>query len=94
MINGTEATSGASQCLVYEARFSVTLFLRRVRGQVLRHHRPEQSIFTPGISIIDRTLVLRVIVESRREFGRKLLATYIDLKRESDFEKFRHRLLL
>ncbi|XP_069981944.1 uncharacterized protein [Penaeus vannamei] len=49
--------------------------LRRIRDQ-----RLEQSEFPPGKSTINRTMVLQVIAERRREFGRGLLAAYIDLK--------------
>ncbi|XP_069979370.1 uncharacterized protein [Penaeus vannamei] len=49
-------------------------------------HRPEQSGFTPGKSSIDRILALRLIIERRREFGRGLLAAYIDLKKAFDSE--------
>ncbi|XP_069998501.1 uncharacterized protein [Penaeus vannamei] len=55
-----------------------------LRDHLLRHQRPEQSGFTPGKSTIDCILTLRVIVERRREFGRGLLAAYIDLKKAFD----------
>ncbi|XP_069992341.1 uncharacterized protein [Penaeus vannamei] len=54
---------------------------RRIRDHLLRQQRLEQSGFTPGKSTIDRILALRVIVYRRREFGRGLLAAYIDLKK-------------
>ena len=60
------------------------ILLRRIRDHLLRHQRLEQSGFTPGKSTIDRILALRVIVERRREFGRGLLAAYIDLKKAFD----------
>ena len=60
------------------------ILLRRIRHHLLRHQRPEQSGFTPGKSTVDRILALRVIVERRREFGRGLLAAYIDLKKAFD----------
>ncbi|XP_069983198.1 LINE-1 retrotransposable element ORF2 protein isoform X3 [Penaeus vannamei] len=73
------------------------ILLRRIRDHLLRHQRPEQPGFTPGKSTIDRICALRVIVERRREFGRGLLAAYIDLKafntvhRESLWEILRLR---
>ena len=60
------------------------ILLRRIRDHLLMHQRPEQSGFTPGKSTIDRILALRIIVERRREFGRGLLAAYIDLKKAFD----------
>ena len=60
------------------------ILLRRIREHLLKHQRPEQSGFTPGKSTIDRILALRIIVERRLEFGRGLLATYIDLKKAFD----------
>ncbi|XP_069998239.1 uncharacterized protein [Penaeus vannamei] len=60
------------------------ILLRRIRDHLLRHQRPEESGFTPGKSTIDRILALRVVVERRREFGRGLLAAYIDLKKAFD----------
>ncbi|XP_069970268.1 uncharacterized protein [Penaeus vannamei] len=45
---------------------------------------PEQSGFTPVKSTVDRISALRVTVERRREFGRGLLAAYIDLKKALD----------
>ena len=60
------------------------ILLRRIRAHLLMHQRPEQSGFTPGKSTIDRILALRIIVERRREFGRGLLAAYIDLKKAFD----------
>ena len=60
------------------------ILLKRIRNHLLRHQRPEQSGFTPGKSTIDRILALRLIVERRREFGRGLLAAYIDLKKAFD----------
>lgn len=63
--------------------------LKRIR--LLRHHRPEKSGFTPGKSTIDRIPTLRVAVERRREFGRELLAAYIDLK--NAFDSVHHKSL-
>ncbi|XP_069985570.1 uncharacterized protein [Penaeus vannamei] len=54
--------------------------LRRIRDHLLRHQRLKQSEFTPGKSIINRAMALQVIVERRCEFGRGLLAAYIDFK--------------
>ncbi|XP_069981048.1 uncharacterized protein [Penaeus vannamei] len=60
------------------------MLLRRIRDQLLRHQRLEQSGYTPRKSTIDCILMLRVIVERRREFGHGLLAAYIDLKKAFD----------
>ena len=60
------------------------LLLMRVRGQLLKLQRPEQSGFTPGKSKTDRILALRVLVERRREFRQGLLAAYVDLKKAFD----------
>ncbi|XP_069997620.1 uncharacterized protein [Penaeus vannamei] len=60
------------------------ILLSRIRDHLLRHQRPEQSGFTPGKSTIDCILALLVIVERRHEFGRGLLAAYIDLKKGID----------
>ncbi|XP_069988579.1 uncharacterized protein [Penaeus vannamei] len=58
---------------------------RRAHGNTeCLHQRPEQSGFTPGKSTIDCILALQVMVERRREFGRGLLAAYIDLKKAFD----------
>lgn len=48
----------------------------------MRPQRPEQSGFTPRKSTI--ALALQVIAEGRSEFGRGLLAAYIDLKKAFD----------
>jgi len=58
--------------------------LRRIRDYLLRHQRLERSGFTPVKSIIDCILVFRVIVEHHCEFGRGLLAAYIDLTKTFD----------
>ncbi|XP_069987669.1 uncharacterized protein [Penaeus vannamei] len=55
-----------------------------IRNHLQRHQRPEQSGFTPDKSIKDHILMLRVIVERRREFGRSLHAVYVDLKKAFD----------
>ncbi|XP_069977663.1 uncharacterized protein [Penaeus vannamei] len=60
------------------------IHLKRNCNHLLRHQRPEQSGFTLGMSTIDHILSLRVIVEHRCEFGRGLLAAYIDLKKAFD----------
>ncbi|XP_069980130.1 uncharacterized protein [Penaeus vannamei] len=54
-----------------------------VSGQIVSDPvaRPEQSGFTPGKSTIDHRLALRFTVDRRCEFGRGLLAAYIDLKK-------------
>ena len=60
------------------------LLLMRVRSQLLKYQRPEQSGFTPGKSTTDRILALRVLVERRLEFRQGLLAAYVDLKKAFD----------
>ena len=60
------------------------LLLMRVRSQMLKCQRPEQSGFTPGKSTTDRILALRVLVERRLEFQQGLLAAYVDLKKAFD----------
>ena len=60
------------------------LLLMRIRSQLLRYQRPEQSGFTPGKSTTDRILALRVLVERRLEFRQGLLAAYVDLKKAFD----------
>ncbi|XP_076058978.1 uncharacterized protein LOC143035828 [Oratosquilla oratoria] len=54
------------------------VLLTRVRSHLLKFQTPEQSGFTPGKSITDRILALR-LVESRREFQQGFLASYVDL---------------
>ena len=76
---GTAAITEASHCCV-PGKVLAHILLRRIRDHLLRHQRLEQSGSTPVKSTIDRTLVLRVIVERRRG----LLAAYIDLKKEFD----------
>ncbi|KAG0716086.1 hypothetical protein GWK47_010475 [Chionoecetes opilio] len=51
---------------------------------LLKHQRPQQSGFTPGKSTTDRFLVLRVLVERRREFRQGMLAAYVHLKKAFD----------
>ena len=79
---GTDGTSNhrGITLLSIPGKVLAHIFLRRIRDHLLRHQRLEQSGFTPGKSTKDRTLALRVIVERHREFGRGLLAAYIDLK--------------
>ena len=60
------------------------LLLTRMRSQLLKLQRPEQSGFTPGKSTTDRILALRVLVERRREFRQGMLAAYVDLKKAFD----------
>ena len=60
------------------------ILLRRIRDHLLRHQSLEQSGFIPGRSTIDHILAFRVIIERRPEFGRGLLAAYINLKKEFD----------
>ncbi|MEL6802745.1 MAG: reverse transcriptase domain-containing protein, partial [Bacteroidota bacterium] len=60
------------------------LLLMRIRSQLLKLQRPEQSGFTPGKSTTDRILALRVLVERRREFRQGMLAAYVDLKKAFD----------
>ena len=60
------------------------ILLERIRPQLLAHQRPEQSGFTPKRSTVDRILALRVLIERRREFGRGLLAAYIDFRKAFD----------
>ena len=60
------------------------VLLTRIRSQLLKLQRPEQSGFTPGKSTIDRILALRVLVERRLEFRQGLLAAYVDLKKAFD----------
>ena len=60
------------------------LLLTRMRSQLLKLQRPEQSGFTPGKSTTDRILALRVLVERRREFRQGFLAAYVDLKKAFD----------
>ncbi|XP_069970849.1 uncharacterized protein [Penaeus vannamei] len=60
------------------------ILLRCIRNYLLRHQRTEQSGFTAGMSTIDHILTLQVIVEHHREFGCRLFAAYIDLKKEFD----------
>merc|ERR1712035_27581 len=60
------------------------LLLMRVRSQLLKYQRPEQSGFTPGKSTTDRILALRVLVERRLEFRQGLLAAYVGLKKAFD----------
>ena len=60
------------------------ILLDRIRQQLLTHQRPEQSGFTPKRSTVDRILGLRVLTERMREFGRGLLAAYIDFRKAFD----------
>ena len=60
------------------------ILLTRIRCHLLKHHRSEQSGFTPGKSTTDRILALRVLVERRREFRQGFLAAYVDLKKAFD----------
>ena len=60
------------------------VLLTRIRSQLLKYQRPEQSGFTPGKSTIDRILALRVLVERRLEFRQGLLAAYVDFKKAFD----------
>ena len=60
------------------------LLLMRIRSQLLKYQRPEQSGFTPGKSTTDRILALRVLVERRLEFQQGLLAAYVDLRKAFD----------
>ncbi|KAG0730184.1 LINE-1 retrotransposable element ORF2 protein [Chionoecetes opilio] len=62
----------------------VHLLLTRIRSHLVKHQRPQQSGFTPGKSTTDRILVLRVLVERRREFRQGMLAAYVDLKKAFD----------
>ena len=50
----------------------------------MKHQKPEQSGFTLGQSTVDRILVLRVLVERRREFRQGMLAAYIGFKKAFD----------
>lgn len=58
--------------------------LTRIRSQLLKLQRPEQSRFTPGSSTTDRILALQVLVERRREFWQWLLVADVDLKKAYD----------
>ena len=60
------------------------LLLTRIRTNLLKHQRPDQSGFTPGKSTTDRILALCVLVERRREFRQGMLAAYVDLKKAFD----------
>ena len=60
------------------------LLVTRIRTHLLKHQRPEQSRFTPGKSTTDCILLLRVLVERRREFRQRMLAAYVDLKKAFD----------
>ena len=60
------------------------LLLSRLRTHLLKHHRPEQSGFTPGKSTTDRIIVLRVLVEHQPEFRQEVLAAYVNLKKAFD----------
>ena len=60
------------------------VLLMRVRSQLLKYQRPEQSGFTPGKSTTDRILALRVLAERRLEFQQGLLAAYVDFKKAFD----------
>ena len=60
------------------------ILLDRVRDQLLKHQRPEQSGFTPKKSTVDRILALRVLTERLREFQCGLLAAYVDLRKAFD----------
>lgn len=60
------------------------VLLARIRSQLLKYQRPEQSGFTPGRSTIDRILALRVLIERRLEFRQGLLAAYVDFKKAFD----------
>ncbi|XP_069997650.1 uncharacterized protein [Penaeus vannamei] len=55
------------------------ILLRGIRDHLLRQQKPAS-----GESTIERILALRVIVECQCEFGRGLLAAYIDLKKAFD----------
>ncbi|KAG0730189.1 Transposon TX1 uncharacterized protein [Chionoecetes opilio] len=48
------------------------LLLTRIRSHLVKHHRPQQSGFTPGKSTTDRILALRVLVERRLIFAESL----------------------
>merc|ERR1712035_203667 len=60
------------------------VLLMRIRSQLLKYQRPEQSRFTPGKSTTDRILALRVLLERRLEFRQGLLSVYVDLKKAFD----------
>ena len=60
------------------------VLLTRIRSQLLKYQRPEQSGFTPGKSTVDRILALRVLVERRLEFRESLLAAFVDFKKAFD----------
>ena len=60
------------------------VILNRMRPQLLKHQRPEQSGFTPKKSTVDRILALRVLTERYREFDKGLLAAYIDFRKAFD----------
>ena len=60
------------------------LLMPRIRTHLLKHHRPEQSGFTSGMSTTDRILALRVVVERRRVFRQGMVAVYVDLKKAFD----------
>jgi len=60
------------------------IILERVRHHLLEHQRPEQSGFTPKMSMSGRILALRVLTERRREFRQGLLAAYVDLCKAFD----------
>ena len=60
------------------------LLLTWICIHLLKHQRSEQSGFTPGKSINDCNLPLRVLVEGRREFRQGMLAVYVDLKNAFD----------
>ena len=60
------------------------VLLMRIRSQLLKYQRPEQSGFSPGKSTTDRILALRVLVERRLEFQQRLLAVYVDFKKAFD----------
>ena len=48
---------------------------------LLTHQHLEQSGFTPGTSIVDRILALRVLTKPLRDFRTGLLAAYVDLSK-------------
>ena len=65
-------------------KFFARIILDRVSHHLLEHQFPEQLVFTPKRSMIDRILALRVLTERRREFQQGLLAAYVDLCKAFD----------
>lgn len=79
-IGRTVATNVASQCSLYQVRFSLISILN---GSVTTYEGTNGQSSLDLLLASPQVLALRVIVERRREFGRGLLEAYIDPKKAS-----------